>query len=331
MAFDPAKTLSSAVSTAQSAFGVISSGLNTASRVGSVISNLSRGGDIASAIRSINLPLGGESINKFLKSTATYQDAGDAGDWRARLSMPRGSFFDEGEVLKPLLDAGGLIFPYTPTITINHSASYNTQQLTHQNYNFIAYQNSPVSDITISGEFTAEDAVQAKYWLAAVHFLRSVTKMFTGDTSLGGNPPPILNFSAYGDYVFRNVPVVVKSFNMTLPKEVDYISTEIAAGAGFGTALSELASTAQQAAGLVNAVGMGRAADAISAAATGASIISGLGVSGAAGGMKKTGVSYVPTQSQMSVTVTPVYSREKIRNFSLEKFVKGGYVNDGYI
>jgi len=42
---------------------------------------------------------------------------------------------------------------------------------------------------------------------------------------------------------------------------------------------------------------------------------------------------YVPTRSNVSVTVTPVYSRAAVEEFSLDKFVSGGYVggNVGYL
>jgi hypothetical protein len=66
-----------------------------------------------------------------------------------------------------------------------------------------------------------------------VHFLRSVTKMYTGFQPLPdilfpatGNPPPILTLNAYGEYVFKNVPVVVKSFSIDLPKDCDYIHAD---------------------------------------------------------------------------------------------------------
>lgn len=333
MAFDPASGLSTALSTAQSAFGTISSGLNTAARLGNALSNLSSPSSLLSKIRSINLPIGGESISKVINSAASFGGTDANTDWRVRLSMPTGSFFDTSPVLKPLWDAGGLIFPYTPSITISHTATYNEMPVTHQNYQFNAYQNSRVSDIQITGDFSIEDAVQAKYWLAAVHFLRSVTKMFTGDTAYAGNPPPVLNFSAYGDHVFRNVPVVVKSFTMTLPKDVNYISTNIANNSGFG--INDVSQTASTLAGLATSLGqsgaartLGNAAGAISGVN---SVIRGLGVAGVAGGQNASRDSYVPTKSDLTVTLLPIYSRESVRQFSLQQFVNGAYISKGYI
>ncbi len=330
---DVTKGLSTAASTAQAGFGAISAGLNTAARLGSALSNLSSPSSLLSKIRSINLPIGGEGLNKIINASPTFGGTDANTDWRVRLSMPTGSFFDSSPILKPLRDAGGLIFPYTPSISITHSATYNELPVTHQNYQYNAYQSSRVNDIQITGDFSVEDAVQAKYWIAAVHFLRSATKMFTGDTAYAGNPPPILNFSAYGDHVFRNVPVIVKSFTMTLPKDVNYISTNVAAGSGFG--LNDIGQTAAQLAGVANVLGQGGAARTLGNAAGAISgvnsVIKGLGMAGIGGGQNSARDSYVPTKSDLTITIMPVYSKESVRQFSLQQFVSGAYVSKGYI
>jgi hypothetical protein len=333
MAVDIASGLSTVASTAQSAFGAVSAGLNTAAALGSALTNLSSPASLLSKIRSINLPIGGEGITSILNSAPSFGGDDASTDWRARLSMPTGSFFDTSPVLQPLWQAGGLVFPYTPTISINHSATYNEMPVTHQNYQFNAYQSSRVSDIQITGEFNVEDQVQAKYWIAAVHFLRSVTKMFTGDTAYAGNPPPVLNFNAYGDHVFRNVPVVVKSFSMSLPKDTNYISTNLASASGFG--LDSISQTANALAFGTAALGANSVASSLSTAANavsaGSSIIRGLGLSGSAGGQSSSGDSYVPVKSDLTVTLMPVYSRQNVRQFSLQQFVNGAYVGKGYI
>ena len=38
---------------------------------------------------------------------------------------------------------------------------------------------------------------------------------------------------------------------------------------------------------------------------------------------------WAPTQSLITVTVQPVYSRREIEKFSLQKYVNGGYVGQG--
>ena len=41
------------------------------------------------------------------------------------------------------------------------------------------------------------------------------------------------------------------------------------------------------------------------------------------------GVSWAPTQSLITVTVQPIYSRREIEQFSLQKYVNGDYVKSG--
>lgn len=116
----------------------------------------------------------------------------------------------------------GILFPYTPTISQDYSASYNTLNPTHSNYSLYFYKNSTPGAISISGKFTVENPEDALLWLNSVHILRAVTKMRFGGDSNAGAPPPVCRFSAYGDMQYRNVPVVIQSFRVELPDAVDY-------------------------------------------------------------------------------------------------------------
>ena len=57
-------------------------------------------------------------------------------------------------------------------------------------------------------------------------FLRSVTKMFFGQGANAGNPPPICVLDGYGSSVFKNIPVIVKSFSVDFKDDVNYIYYE---------------------------------------------------------------------------------------------------------
>jgi hypothetical protein len=113
----------------------------------------------------------------------------------------------------------GIIFPYTPTISISGGAQYEEQGITHQNYAFFAYQHSKAEVIQISAPFFVTDSVEGQAWVKALTFLRASTKMFQD-----GNPPPMFKFNAYGDYVFKDIPVIVKTYSVDLPTGVDYIA-----------------------------------------------------------------------------------------------------------
>ena len=152
-----------------------------------------------------------------------------AKDWRVSLSVPEsiGKHIKEGGLLEPLKRSDNkMVFPYTPTIYVSHQASYNPLQPVHTNYPYYAYENSRVGQMTITGEFFVQNSLEAKYWVAAVHFLRSVTKMSYGENSPNrGQPPPVIFLNGYGDYTFNQVPVIITNFQFDLKREVDYIST----------------------------------------------------------------------------------------------------------
>jgi len=176
---------------------------------------------IGSLIRGKNLPINGmPSLSSF--TGGTWASKGEQ-DWRVRLSLPRNSAFMGSALLQKLSATNGLVFPYTPTVILQHSANYDVVEPVHTNYPFYAYKNSRVDNMSIVGDFTVENADEGLYWIAAVHYLRSITKMSYGNTSNSGSPPPIVKLNGYGDYVFNNVPVIVNQFTVELGPDVDYI------------------------------------------------------------------------------------------------------------
>jgi hypothetical protein len=105
----------------------------------------------------------------------------------------------------------------------------------HTNYPYYAYENSRVDQITITADMFVQNEAEAKYWIAMVHFFKTVTKMNYGGTDQDrGLPPPVCRLNGYGDYTFNNVPVIVTNFQFDLKKDVDYISTGLGGGAPAG-------------------------------------------------------------------------------------------------
>lgn len=156
-------------------------------------------------------------------------------DWRVRISLAKGSnyLYNYGDaalrdagILEPLRDTGGVIFPYTPSISVSYNAKYDTQTITHSNYNIHNYTGSSVDQVSVSGDFTAQDTTEAAYMLAVIHFFRSATKMFYGkdQNPNRGTPPPLLYLSGHGNYQFDNHPMVLTNFAYSLPVDVDYIN-----------------------------------------------------------------------------------------------------------
>lgn len=152
-------------------------------------------------------------------------------DWRVRLSTaPDANYLykdNDNTLLAPLRETNGCVWPYTPEITMSYSAAYAKDTPTHSNYPIHTYKNSEVSTIGITGDFTAQTPREAKYLLACMMFLRSSTKMFWGNDTEAGMPPPVLYLNGYGAHFFPNVPVVVTNYTSNLPSEIDYIEAFI--------------------------------------------------------------------------------------------------------
>ena len=138
-----------------------------------------------------------------------------------------GLFIDQSEIMAPLQEIGGVLFPYTPAITFGHKAAYENQHLIHTNYGVPIYQHSTV-DLSMTAEFTANTPAEAEYVVAMIHFFRSVTKMFYGQDKLIGAPPPVLSLTGHGPLLMDLIPVVITSFDYSLPTDVDYISCNVA-------------------------------------------------------------------------------------------------------
>lgn len=338
MGFDLGSGINSFVSTLTNSangsnLGNLGSTLGQAGKLAGVLNNLQDPTKLVSGLRSLNLPVGGNTSNPGGNIGASWAGNEAEKDWRVKLSIPNIGVFKSSSVLQPLLSTGAMVFPYTPSIKISHTANYDEQSITHQNYQFVTYQNSKMEKISISAPFYVEDAVQAQYWLAAVHYFRSVTKMFTGSDggANAGSPPPIVYLSGYGDFVFKNIPVVVTSFSVDLGQDTNYISTSLrksiskpagptaAAPVAQANGWMSLASAALQTAGLQNIAGM----------------VTGLSNKNSQGSFQQQvqiqamqGDSHVPVKSNFEVSLQPIYSRQTIREFSLQSFVQGKYVDN---
>jgi hypothetical protein len=123
----------------------------------------------------------------------------------------------------PATHPGGIVFPYTPTISYNNQATYSSLAPTHSNFNNYFFKNSQVGAINIVGKFTAQNEYEASLILAVQHLLRSLTKMRWGDDQGAGAPPPVCRLFAYGNSMLGNVPVAVQSWKLDYPDSVDYI------------------------------------------------------------------------------------------------------------
>ena len=333
--------LTSSIGASQNVLGAVTGASGAVSNLSGALDQ-AMSGDIMGAIRSVDLPAAGEAVGDIISAVSTFGGDANPNDWRVRLSLANWSSFKSSPVLQPLKDAGGLIFPYTPTITMNSGAKYDTIPTTHTNFNFQAFKNSDPGTITITAPMNVEDPTQGLYWIAALHYLRSLTKMFAGLDPKAGNPPPIVFLNGYGNYVFKNIPVVVTQVQTTLDDKCDYIGVNVvgsAAGAAQGLAdsVGGLAGSLGGVAGSILGPDLGGSVSGflggVSNIAGGIGQVAALAGTFGLGGSISGGVSHVPTKSTFVVTLQPIYSRSSARNFSLDRFVQGGYLNNafGYI
>lgn len=263
-----------------------SSAINTATRFGNQLKSQAINALDPTGILQQLLGAPNSIPTSLSKTTTSAKVIGTNADWRVRLSLPNNTAVSSSDIFAPLVETNGLVFPYTPTILISHSANYDSMQPVHSNYPYLNYQNSQIDDLVITGDFFCENAVDAQYWVAVLHYLRTCTKMNYGQSSDQGAPPPVIFLNGYGDFVFPNVPVVIKNFTIDLPSDVDYIKTQ---------------------------------ADGPVSVSSGTTSVDGFYEG------------WAPVQSQVTITVAPVYSRSKTSGFSLDDFANGGYLGTGQV
>ena len=134
-------------------------------------------------------------------------------------------------ILSILHQTGGVLFPYTPSITVEQSVDYKTIDLVHANGDINAYSRTPSVSIGVTGKFTVQNQREGEYLLAVLHFLRVASKMHFGEQDENaGLPPPILVFSGYGTYMFKSLKCVLKSHSYSLEDTVDYVNVKTESG-----------------------------------------------------------------------------------------------------
>lgn len=147
---------------------------------------------------------------------------------RVFIKIPK-QYFLEGTKLIALSDDkrtgwGGIYFPVTPSIRQDVKANWQQTNVQHTNYAIYSYTNSDAGTISVNGQFPIQTQQEAFSWLATVNALRALTKMRTGNDTLAGAPPPVCRFYAYGPDIYNGVPVVIGSFSIDLPSDVDYLT-----------------------------------------------------------------------------------------------------------
>lgn len=139
-------------------------------------------------------------------------------------------------ILSFLRPTNGMVWNYTPIVSESRTVNYETEQPVHSNSSYNNYKSTGNTTFTIQGDLYANTATEAMYLLSSLHFIRSMTLMDFGRKAAAnqvpgravvGAPPPILLLSGYGRYMYNDIPVILKSYNITLPNDVSYIQVPV--------------------------------------------------------------------------------------------------------
>jgi hypothetical protein len=201
---------------------------------------------------------------------------------------------DPSNLLFPLWSTGGVLFPYTPSLSSGNVAEYEPTRFIHSIYGYNAYVWSYPKPIQMEAEFTAQTNDEALYLLSVLQFFRSVTKSYFGVNpyAKAGTPPPVLSFNYMGDYQYNNTPVIVKDFSFTFPPDIDYVAVNTANNLLYSPTIGVSLPPAS----------------------------------------KNNGFTYVPTHLKINLEMDFQYIPLTLRNnFNLDQFRQGKLLNGGYV
>lgn len=177
-------------------------------------------------------------------------------DFRAKLQAKPGAIRevygiknDSANLLGPIARSNGMIMPYTPAIQVNQAVvDYAQYNLPQTNFDYFAFARRSSPTFSVTAPYTAQDQEEARYMLAVIHFLRTVTMSYYGiqNKEKRGIPPPVLLFSAYGPYMYEKVPVLVRNVSFGLDQEIDYVPA--------GAPSTSVATNSQEAYRVINGI-----------------------------------------------------------------------------
>jgi hypothetical protein len=209
-------------------------------------------------------------------------------------------------LLQPLINTNGLVWPYQPTIAWTQAVNYSASDTVHSIQEFKSFVRNSAPTFGVDGQFSVQNQADGIYCLACIHFLRVVTKMYFGQSINPGTPPPVLEFSAYGQYMFNRLPVIVESFSVSLPADVDYIPIDMA----------NVSNT--QVSSILQVPSLNQDLSFITKALIGQSNLN-----------SSAGYVWLPSLFNISVNLTVQNTPQRIRSFDLEKFRTGDLLKDG--
>ena len=242
-----------------------------------------------------------------LTQPASGGTAAPTTDTRIRLDALDTNTYATSPIMQILTTTGGVLFPYTPSISFTQGVDYTNLQLVHSNTDYPAYTRTPSVTISVSGKFTVQNWREGQYALAVIHFFRSMSKSYFGENDpKAGLPPPILVFSGYGNYMFNYLRVILKSHSWTFDDSVDYVPIQLSPN------LAAVAAQVQSSTDLFGIIGA-------TVAGSGAQQLGNSNVASTGGGIAK-----LPSIFTLQCELTVVQTPTRMRNtFNFQDFANG--------
>jgi len=257
------------------------------------------------------------------RAPPSFSNDSDANGRRVRLRpkpLAAAQIYGGNGLLTPLRSTNGVVWPYQPTITYDQPVEYAAIDMVHVNQEILAYTKTPALKLAVSGQFSVQNQQEGIYALAAIHFMRTVTKMYFGTGANLGTPPPVLLFDAYGQYMFNQLPVIVTNYTIELPADVDYVPINLADLQTYTTlqaqsntlGLSRIETTPQ-----IQGFNNARNAAAIASQLFNTSLAS------------SSGYVWLPAVFTLGVSITVQNTAYRLRQFNLDEFRTGALMKQG--
>lgn len=140
--------------------------------------------------------------------------------------MTNGKQNNEYIFLSGIYARNGIVFDLTPKIDYSQNIEYAKTNIPHFNGTLFNYKNTPSPTINLTGHFINGNIDEVSYNIQIIHFLKSISLSdFGTKDEHQGLPPPFLYLNGFGVTNFRNLRVLVKSFSISYPDNVDYIKS----------------------------------------------------------------------------------------------------------
>ncbi len=125
--------------------------------------------------------------------------------------------------LFPTFITSGLLFPFSVGISEQASPKYESVNISQANESFMNFSGKDNVNIGLSGcTWVCDTFENATYALSALHFLRSYSLMDFGRKRTGRPPSPMW-FSAYGNFMYDRIPVLMRNASWNFPADIDYV------------------------------------------------------------------------------------------------------------